>query len=106
MAEMRITPEQYEASMRRHGTREWTNEDNRVTAQYREENNLGEFAPEPERQIDADSQRSPDQRPERDKADDKADDKSAAKPAKATTTARRGAGDEHDGADDFGGKRK
>ena len=54
MAEMRITPQQYEASMRRHGTRDWTAEDNRVTRQYREENAIGEFAPP------ADEQPAPD----------------------------------------------
>lgn len=69
MAEMAITPQQYEASMRRHGTRDWTREDDRVTTEWRRQNGLGEFAPEPELQIDADSQRSPDQRP-RPKSDD------------------------------------
>lgn len=48
MAERAITPEQYEASMRRHGTAEWTSEDNRVTEAYRRENGIGEFAPQPE----------------------------------------------------------
>jgi len=86
MAEMAITPQQYEASMRRHGTREWTAEDNRVTRQYREENSIGEFAPEPEPQNDADSQRTPDQRPEPAGQDDKGpaasqQKRSAAKPA-------------------------
>lgn len=80
MAEMAITPQQYEASMRRHGTREWTNEDERVTRQYREENSLGEFAPEPEPQADADSQRTADQRPE---------PKSDADEAKASASAGR-----------------
>lgn len=41
-----ITVEQYDATMRRHGTADWTSEDNRIMNEYQQYHNVGKYAPE------------------------------------------------------------
>lgn len=41
-----ITVEQYDATMRRHGTADWTAEDRRVMDEYQAYHNVGKYAPE------------------------------------------------------------
>lgn len=41
-----ITAEQYDATMRRYGTADWTSEDRRIMNEYQQYHNVGKYAPE------------------------------------------------------------